>query len=372
MYTYLLMLNIFLMFDVAHADVSNHLDRFIRQRITAEKLPGLAVAVSKNGKTILERTYGFRSIQSKETLSGQTLFPIGSLTKSFTAAAIAKLVEQKKLQFDDKIVDILPAFKLSDSAFTMKATVKDALTHMLGLPEDGALWYGTGLSSEELFKQLQNLTLSSQPEKKWGYSNFGYLILGKVIEKISGRSWVDYLSHEILDPLQMNKVVLSFEKYRSVNNRVLPHSQFDRSVMKEIGVDEMAAAGGIYASLQDMIIWGKFQIGEKRGPISLEKLKFLQSAKVALPPVPELPGPEFQLPSYGMGWFIDHYRGDKVVWHTGGHGGYTSRLAAIPKHNLIIVILTNLENAHKETRFITLRAIDLVLGKPPIDWANRD
>lgn len=315
-------------------------------------VPGLAVAIVKDDTLVLCKGYGVREYGSDQPVDEQTLFAIASNSKAFTAAALAILVDEKKLSWDDHVVDYLPWFRLHDPLATNELRVRDLLCHRSGLGtfSGDLLWWGTSYSPQEVLQRAQHLPLESSFRASYGYSNLMYLAAGEVIAEVSGLPWPEFVETRILRPLKMERTVSSVRDLVTRGNYATPHKTFlDRSEpIPWMNWDTMAAAGGIISSAHDMSQWVKAQL--KKGEVSADTRLFSEQeshemwhAQTVIPVSRSSSGrkPTTHFRAYGLGWSLSDYRGKKLVGHGGGYDGMYSQVLMIPEEELGIVVLTN-------------------------------
>lgn len=315
-------------------------------------VPGLAVAIVKDDQVILSEGFGVRQIGSSETVDGDTLFAIASNSKAFTAAALAILVDEGKLKWDDRVTKYLPWFRLQDPLATSELRIDDLLCHRSGLGtfSGDLLWWGTPYSPREVLERAVHLKPASSFRAEYGYSNLMFLAAGEVIREASGQSWSDFVSSRILNPLDMNRTTTSVRDLLSKGNFATPHKTIDSGSkpLQWMNWDTMAAAGGIISSSNDMSQWLRLQL--RRGQITTESNLFsaVRSHEMwqAMTPMAVSQGYTDRFPSthfraYGLGWSLSDYLGKKMVGHGGGYDGMYSQVTMIPEENLGIVVLTN-------------------------------
>jgi len=354
------------------------LDRYIEQARSRWEVPGLAVAIVKDGKVVLSKGFGARNIGAGDPVNEQTLFAIASNTKAFTATALAMLVDEGKVGWEDPVRDHIPEFQLYDPWVSAKIRVVDLLCHRSGLGtySGDLIWYGTDYTPDEIIRRIRFLPAAGSFRKDFGYSNLMFIAAGVVIERASGMTWSEFIRRRILDPLHMEQTLLSIRKIRPDSNAATPHAYKGGLHLPYPwrSWDACAAAAGIISSVEDMSRWLKFQLDECRWenrPLvsrkSLAKLRTLHlpqpvgSASRKLHPSTHFRG-------YGLGWALSDYRGYKIVGHGGAYDGMFSRVTLVPEQDLGIVILTNSTTSIQTA--LTYRILDLFLGAEPRDWSE--
>lgn len=353
-------------------DVSwDWLAKYVEKTRQDWEVPGLAVAVVQNDQVVFSQGFGSQELGKASPVDEHTLFAIASNSKAFTAAALAILVDEGKLSWDDHVSDYLPWLKLKDQHATADLRVRDLLCHRSGLGtfSGDLLWWGTDYSPEEVLRRLAVLEPASPFRSRYGYSNLMFLAAGEVIHTVSGKPWGEFIHQKIFQRLGMTRSITSVKDLIEKGNFATPHKTFsDRSdPILWTNWDTMAAAGGIISSVHDMSHWLRLQL--RRGVISDEDSLFSrkqsQTMWQAHMPIPvsesyreRYPTPHFR--AYGLGWGLSDYKGHKVIGHGGGYDGMYSQVVMVPEKELGIVVLTNSMTGISPA--ITYRIMDHVLG----------
>ena len=327
------------------------LDAFIAQAQREWPVPGLAVAIVDDGRTVLAKGYGVRELGSAEPVDEHTLFAIASNTKAFTSASIAMLVEEGAVSWDDPVREHLPYFQLYDPWVSNAMTVRDLLCHRSGLGtfSGDLLWYGTPYDAEEVVRRTRYVPQAGAFRASYGYSNLMFIAAGQVVASASGSSWADFVQERILDPLGMERTILSTSALPAMDNVARPHkNRTDGAIPIEwYNWDAMAAAGGIISSVSDMARWLEVQL--QRGAMDSGRL-FSEASSTEMWTVHNpfrvsaaarrmTPSTHFR--GYGLGWSLNDYLGRMVASHGGGYDGMFSRVVLVPEEELGIVVLTN-------------------------------
>jgi CubicO group peptidase (beta-lactamase class C family) len=345
------------------------------------EVPGLAIAVVKDGRMVFAKGYGVRRLGDPAPVDATTLFQIASNTKAFTTASLAMLVDEGKLHWDDPVVKYLPWFQLSDPYVTRELTVRDLLTHRsgLGLGAGDLLWYHSDYTRDEILRRIRYAKVATSFRSAYAYDNVLYLAAGELIPAITGTPWDVFVRERIFTPLGMTGARTSVSAFAPGANFATPHARIDGrvQVVPRDTADVTGPAGGIVANVTDLAKWMIVQldsgrIGEGTARLySPSRTRDMWSGVTILPIADPGPGMEALRPAfseYGLGWFLRDYRGRKIVTHTGGLAGMTSRTLLVPSERLGIVLLTN-----AETNIITAlpwRVLDVMLGAPRTDWAS--
>jgi CubicO group peptidase (beta-lactamase class C family) len=360
------------------APASRAVDAMIEETLNHWRVPGAAVAVTRAGRVLYRRCFGVKRLGRRTPIGRRTPFDIGSVSKTFNAAAVALLVDEGKLSFDDRAVDRLPEFRLYDPWVTEQATLRDLLAHRIGHGEDAITNYSSRFTREQLIRQMAILPPRVPFRSECAYQGYGPIAAGAVVERVSGLSWEDFVVRRIVRPLGLGATWPNYQTLPRPQRSSSPHADFGRGPVPIPHRDfrNMAGAGSVVASLDDLTTWT--DIFANRG-MSRGK-RFLKPETVDDMLTPHsLVHPRGISPSrwhsrfasaqvaYGLGWYVIDYAGHKVVEHTGALEGYIALIAAVPAERLGIVILTNL---HQTPAPLALRyaLLSEFLGLPHRDW----
>jgi len=348
------------------------LDSYIDAAVNKFEIPGLAVGIIKNGEIVLANGYGYANADTKTEVNENTLFGIASCSKAFTAACIAILVDEGKLDWDDHVVDILPHFQLYDAYITRELTVEDLLCHRSGYETfDGdLLWYGTDYSREEVVSRFRYRENPYSFREQFGYSNLMFIIAGEVIQEVSGMSWEDFVDEKIFTPLGMASTTTTNAGFNSDMNIAWPH--LDGEVMDFINYDNSGPAASINSSVIDLLAWVELMLDkgaiEDTSIFTENQYYKLVSPHTVLRAgrAEKIDGRHFA--SYGLGWFMYDYQGMKVIHHGGGLPGFHSKVVFIPEDSLGYVILAN--ELGGLVGAIENKILDYQIGDAEKDWAS--
>ncbi len=351
-------------------------------------VPGIAVAIVQDGKIVLERGYGVRELGKSAPVDANTLFAIASNTKAFTAASLSILADEKKLSLDDRVIDHLPWFQMSDPYVTREMRIRDLLVHRSGLSlgaGDLLFWPATTYSTREIAERLRYVPLTGNFRSQYAYDNILYGVAQLVIEKASGQSYEQFLRSRIFGPLGMDDTRFNSDSIKPGDNVAIGHAKSDFKDLKPVPMmswSNVAAAGGIYSSVHDLTKWMNVQLnggvisGEgdnAKRLFSAKRQKEMWSIVTPIPigdaSVPELAPAMPNFLGYGEGWNLSDYRGQKLAWHTGGWPGMVSRLTLVPGKKVGVIVLTSQE-VGAAFNAVTLRALDAMLGAPKTDWVG--
>ncbi len=350
--------------------ITDSLDNYVQRALEQWQIPGAAVLIVKDRKIIIKKGYGVKELGKDDRIDENTLFMIGSNTKAFTGTLLAILEKEGKCKLDDKVVKYLPDFKMKDSWVTKELNLVDIVTHRMGLQtfQGDFMYWTSDLTSDEVLEKFGEITPKYDFRTKYGYTNAGYAIAGKVIEKISGQSWANYLKEKIFVPLKMNRTLALSEKFMNAKNIAEPHTYVEgkMSVIPIQNIDNLAPCGSIGSSIEDMSHWiiaqldsGKFN-AESIIPFSIIQRTRKPETIQGRVKHPFNTG-HFNL--YGLGWGLMDYEGREIVSHTGGVNGFVTSVTLLPEINLGIVVLTN-NDQNVFFQMLKWEIIDAYLGLP--------
>lgn len=345
-------------------------------------VPGIAVAIVKDGKVVLQKGYGVRKLGGTTPVTPRSMFRIASNTKAFTTAALAILVDEGKLSWDDRVVDRMPSFQMHDPYVTREMNIRDLLTHRSGLglgAGDLMFWPATDLNPAEIVRRIRYIPLATSFRSKYAYDNLLYLVAGHIIESVSGKPWEQYLKERIWTPLGMTHTAGNTRALMDPTADIAePHARADGKlvVLEHTDHDNNAPAGSMNSSVEDLSKWMLVQLDRGGKIFTAARSKEMWSPHTIIPvqdPPKGAPAafsavqPQFN--TYGLGWGLRDYRGRKLVGHTGTLAGYVSRTVLVPELNLGVVILTNQEESAAHGA-IANTVVDHYLGAPAVDWVS--
>jgi len=352
-------------------------DEYVKRTMADWKVPGAAIVIVKDGKVILSKGYGLRDVKNNLRVTEETLFPIASITKSFTVATLGTLATEGKLDWDRPVREYLPDFRLYDEVLTARVTPRDLVTHRTGLPRHDGSWYRSGLTREEMYARLRYLEPDRDLRREFQYNNLMFMTAGYMAGKLNGSTWEEAVSKRIFEPLGMKSSNFDFgETFKSAKDVAHAYRKDDNEVAHEAPIYEgdkaLGPAGAIVSNLSDMTQYllmymnrgkhGDQQIispGDVRQMISPQMV--MRSSDL---------DPELGYPHYGMGLFVTTYRGHKYVNHGGNLDGYSLLLSFMPEDNIGTVILLNMDGSNLR-EVLSYNIMDRLLGLAPVDWNKR-
>jgi CubicO group peptidase (beta-lactamase class C family) len=354
----------------------NGFDDYVNKALKEWEVPGVAIAVVKGDQVVLAKGYGVRKLGDPAPVDERTLFAIGSSSKAFTAAAVAMLVDEGKVKWDDPVTKYLPGFEMYDPYVTRELTVRDLLTHRSGLQRGDFLWYGTELDRDEILRRARFLKPSWSLRSTFGYQNIMFLAAGQLVARVSGKSWDEFIQQRIFTPLAMNASSTSIKALKTADNVATPHAKVNDKVqvIPWRNIDNIAPAGSINSNVVDMAQWVRLQLNQ--GTLQNQRLFSPAVAKemhtsqtiIRYEPPYAMWYPDAHFLNYGLGWFLSDYRGRKVVEHGGAIDGMRAEVALMPEEKLGVVVLGNMNGSILPVALM-YRIFDSFLGTPSRDWS---
>ena len=353
------------------------LDALVEAAMKDQEVPGLSVAVVKGDTVLLARGYGVRKVGDPAKVDEHTTFAIGSSTKAFTATALAMLVDEGKVAWDDKVTKHIPTFQLYDPYVSRELTVRDLLCHRSGLSRHELMWYGAPFGRAELIRRLRFIKPDTSFRSSFGYQNMMYLVAGEIVPAAAKQSWDDYLAEKLFKPLGMTVTGTSTTKLPKDGSAASPHERVEAKVapVPWKNIDNIGPAGSINSTAADMAKWLKFHLANGKGPdgkrlLASAALKETKSAQISVPlaGLGAMLRPESHLTSYGFGWFLSDYRGKLMVDHGGNIDGMTALVAMLPEEKLGVVVLCNRDGAQLPMAVANTIFDRFLKPETPRDW----
>ncbi len=328
--------------------ITDSLDVYIRAAMKQWQIPGLAIAIVKDGEIVVSKGFGLRETGKLERVDENTLFMIASNTKSFTATSIALLNFEKRLSFDDKVTRWMKDFKLHDEYATKEVTIRDLLCHRIGLQtfQGDFLNWNSNLSRKELINRFSLHVPAYSFRSQYGYCNLAFVTAGEIIPLVTDTSWDDFLKFHYFEPLDMSRTSTTYSTIVSDKNAAKAHTLVDGklTVVPYANVDNLGPAASVNSSVKDMSHWLLMQLDSGRyDGNEIVPFKVLQQTRVSQTIVNQLNPlfPSTHFSTYGMGWELEDYVGRKIIYHGGGADGFVTSTCIIPEEGLGIVVLTN-------------------------------
>ncbi|WP_422059035.1 serine hydrolase [Sphingopyxis sp.] len=360
----------------------------LRQKVGA---PGVSIAIVENGKTTLSHGWGVRKLGERAPVDAQTIFQTGSTGKAMTAAALAVLVDDGKIAWDDPVIKHMPWFRMNDPWVTREITIRDLLVHRSGLGlGQGDLMFvpRTNLTRKQTVERVAYLKPRTSFRSAYAYDNILYAVAGQLIEEVTGQTWEDFIRARVLRAGGMKNATSDSEERFRVANRSWPHARLSgalRGLGPQQALDERdelgrngAPAGGLALSADDMAAWLKIQLAHGALPNGKRLFSEKQAAEMWAPvtPMPITPLPDSLKPAqpnqqaYALGWQVQDYRGHRIVQHSGGVFGSITRVAIIPDKNVAFAIMMNSEDSGMLLG-LYYDLLDHYLDQPDYGWIDK-
>lgn len=358
--------------------IKDSLDNYINREMKRWNLPGMAVAIVKDGKVLLAKGYGYADLKTKKPVTEETVFQIASNSKAFTGTSLALLEHYKKIGLNDKVKSYLPYFNMQEAWKTREISIADVLSHRIGYEtfQTDLVNWATTRTRKQLIENMVNVTPKFGLRETYGYCNMGYLVAGEIIPAVTDTSWDDYIRYHYLQPLGMKQTVTTYEEF--MNPVKTPAASKAYTLINgQVGeivpanVNSLAPAAGISSSVSDLSKWVMMQLGN-----GMYKGKQVIPAEVIartresffIEKAVSRKGNNFN--TYGLGWFLKDADGKKVVTHDGGANGFLSKTVLIPEENVGFVILTN-SDAQYLYEALGRQLTDDLLGKPYNNYSKQ-
>ncbi|HVR39825.1 MAG TPA: serine hydrolase [Thermoanaerobaculia bacterium] len=353
-------------------------DRLVTETIAAWKIPGAAIAIVQNDRVIYLKGYGVKE-NGGGAVTPDTLFQIASTSKAFTSAALAILVDDKKLQWDDPVRQHVDYFRLADPCASSMVTLRDIVSHRTGLSRHDELWDNAPWTTAEVVRMIGDVELSKSFRSTYQYQNVMFMAAGEAVTSASGMPWSEFVKTRIFTPLAMTSTRVSDADWNASTDRASGH-RYDRKtdsiiIQKPIDTTALAAAGAIKSNAHDMANWVRMQLGDGlfdgKRVISAEALNETKTPQtvIRIEGLTRETSSESNLMAYGMGWTIQDYHGELLVSHAGALNGFRTHVDLLPKQKFGFAILIN---AGRGYALIAMRnaLIDMLLARPQRDWST--
>jgi len=354
-------------------------DQYVEANREKFEVPGCALTIVKDGKVIFSKAYGIRGFSDREEADTETIFGMMSTTKATTAVAMAFLVDEGKVNWDDKVIDHLPEFQLSDPYITSQLKVRDLFTHNAGLGNADFLWAYNDLSKKEILDQMRLAPMAYSFRGGFIYQNIMYLVAGQLIEKLSGMTWERFMTERLFQPLGMENTFPTIATSAQYQNRSRSHFRINEDIIEieEMSADLIGPAGSAWSTADDVGKWVQFMLDsakvDGKAMLSAETYGEILKPHAIIPkeqfyPTAQLTKPHWM--TYGLGWFQQDYRGDFLNFHTGSLAGRTAIVGLVPDKDFGFYFFGNLD--HAELRHaLMLKAIDVFVHEDDSrDWAT--
>jgi CubicO group peptidase (beta-lactamase class C family) len=362
------------------------LDTYIRGAMSNWGVPGLAIAVMQDDSVVFAQGYGVRRLGDPEPVDVRTLFGLLSPTKTMAAAALGILVDEGRISWDDRVVDHLPGFRVSDPVATREIRIQDLLSNGTGYQEDHRLWYDRGGTTADVARRTEELERVAPLGTEFHYNNIMFVVAGEVIAAVAGVPWDTFVRERIFQPLGMSRSTTSVRALEERTNVASPHARrvFGRlgpvRPIEYLDIDNIGLAGSLHTNAVEAAQWLRMLLnhGVYEGDRVLEAGTVSEMGRPQVPLPAEFVGSpafaplcgfvDFGSISYGLGWFVMSYRGHHTLIHGGGINGQRSAVALLPGQRAGVVILSNLQDTEIALA-LAWTVLDLFLDVDPRDWS---
>lgn len=341
---------------------------------------GFAVAVVEKNKVVFSKGFGVRDLDTKQPVTPNTLFAIGSCTKAFTSTLVGQLVADGKFTYDEPVRNYLPELKFFNNDMNNSITMRDMMSHRTGLPRHDLSWYlNPSDNRDSLLQRIQFMEPTYRPKEKYQYNNFMFFAQGYVVEKFSRQSWEKNMLDKIFKPLGMTRSNMPYSAVKADSNLASPYSYSTDSTIKKVphyNIGGMGPAGAVYSSVLDMSKWVQAWIygGKYNGQTVVPAVHFKEATSGQMTTGAGIPEQDVAFMSggdYGFGWTLSSYRGHYQVEHGGAIDGFIATTAFFPNDSIGIVVLSN-QDSRTVPAIVRRILIDRALGLSPIDWNKRN
>ncbi|AZZ97018.1 serine hydrolase [Pseudoalteromonas sp. R3] len=356
-------------------------ERAVVEAMETFHIPGIALAVVERSEVVLAKGFGVRHVAYPDKVDANTLFGIASNSKAFTAAALAMLVDEGKLSWDDRVIKHIPEFRLADPYATREMTIRDLLSHRSGLGKgagDLMIWPDTDKTMSDLLEGIAHLPVNSSFRSEYAYNNLMFVVAGEVVHRVTGQDWRTFVEQRMFKPLGMNTSKAGFSRIPAQNTNWATGSIYWENQLTPFFIDyleDFRGAGAIASSANDMSRWLLTQLSQGQIPEGKRLFSSEQQTQMWLPHIMRAPSKEGkkyyqqQFRGYGLGWAIEDYFGHKKVGHGGGILGMVSQVAMIPGKELGVVVLSN-QQVYPALTAIINEVFEDALGLPERDWVK--
>lgn len=359
------------------AFVADSLNGYIAQGMLNWRIPGMSVAIVKDGKVVYMKGFGVTKLGGTKAVNEHTLFMIGSNTKAFTATALAILQASGAVNLYDKVQKWMPAFRLRDSLATREINIVDLLSHRIGVAsyQGDFTYWSSSLSRQQVIQKMSLIKPAIGFRAGYGYCNAAYVTAGELIPAISGKTWEQTVRENILAPLKMDRTLMLASEFKKAENVASPHTLVDFKLVTipVIDIDNLAPAGSMSSTSADMAKWLIAQLanGETEGKpvLPVEALQATRNASsIVFTDARDHQDTHFYL--YGLGWFINDRDGKMLYSHLGGIDGFLSTVMFVPEEKLGVIVLTNTDQ-NKFSQNIANEIVNSFLGMPYKGYSNK-
>lgn len=350
------------------------LDQYIERGRTQWEIPGMAVGIVHNDQLIYAKGFGVLGLEQPDPINEDTLFGVASTTKAMTAAGLALLVDEGKLSWDDRVIDHLPYFQLSDPWVTREVRIRDLLSHKVGVGRmtGNQIRYMPHADRETVIRNMRYHEFEAPFRSRYVYSNVMYSVAGEVLATVSGMSWDEFMQERLFIPLNMTRSNTSITQFAEDDlNIAWPHQYIEGEIVpiQRRNFDNVGPSASVNTSIHDMAQWIRLQLGEPgiydgKRLLSDRVMREMHQPQVTLPRTNK----SDPLRAYGFGWTLDTYRNYATSSHGGATDGFNTSLMLVPGLDLGIVVITNTFDSYRPA--VVNEIIDRIAELPEYDWQS--
>jgi len=364
---------------MTNAEMKKRLDQVIEEMRSTWHVPSIMLSVTRGGETFYCGG-GIADIRTGAPVNEHSIYAIASASKAFIATAICMLVDEGRLSLDQPVKELLPDFEMFDPYMTEHLTMRDAMSHRSGLPRHDLTWYlHPEFTMRDLVHKLRYMPPAYEPRTRMHYQNHMFTLATVVVEEISGMPWHTFVEARILRPLGMTRTYCLPAQFRdTADNIAQPHAYMNGEIISipYADISGVGCAGCISSTVHDLAIWARLQAGEGELDgvryFSKERAADLHTPQMIIKPgeMSDMTFPEVTHTAYGLGWFIESYRGHTLVHHGGTIDGYKSIVGYLPGEDVSFAVLSNRER-NQSPMALAYAVCDLALGLEPLDWTAK-
>jgi len=356
------------------------LDRYIQRVLVDGKIPGIAIGIVRNDSVLVAKGYGVRELGKPGRVDANTVFDIASLAKSFTATAVAVLVDRGTLHWDDPVHKHIPDLQLPNDTLTSRATIRDFLSHRTGLDAANMMWVLTAVDRAEVLRRIRYVSVRQPPRQWMLYSNIGYTVAGEAAAAAAHTTIDALLRDLVIKPLGLESTTWTYEQAAKMPNVASPHATIQgkqQPIRREVQRQPIEAAAGVQSTANDLTRWLRLHLNsgvlDGKRYVSDSAMRAMHSIQVGIPTTPAMRAARLvqdTVIGYGMGWQIMDYRGHPFLWHTGNGDGQVAYMALLPRERFGVVVLVNTWSVPLIHGALLNRILDTYLGYEMRDWAG--
>lgn len=360
-----------------HAQIAPELDTYIESARKQWNVPGVTVTIVRDGKLVAAKGYGIRRHGAAELVDEHTMFDIASLSKSFTAAAIATLVDEGKMRWDDPVRRWLPQLEFVDPYRTSTVTIRDLLSHRVGVEQGNFVMRFTNYDTAEVLRRMRYLKERDPFRTSMIYSNLGYAAAAEAAAAAAKMPFAELVRTRLVEPLGMRETTVGVP-HTLVANYAWSHARIDNKVtpIRTKKLMNALGANAVNSTAHDIAKWLLFSLGdgtwEGKRIISPEAMSDMQSPQNIIPTTAQMRAARgvHYFAAYGLGWQVMDFRGHKMLWHSGSADGMPVYMAILPADKIGVAVMTNSWESGTLHGALAARIIDTLLGNTPRDWAQ--